>query len=144
MKRILAPLILLAGLLPPPALAVCFTVFDGDRIVYRNLETPVDLSEPISDAMRDKYPRGQLIISPDDENCTLITAVTAVDIRAPAEAPALMAPAKPAAPGPTADMGKAAAAPTSMAAKSNAPASPAVSAAPNPQQSGSGAGAKPR
>ena len=121
MKRILAPLILLAGLVPLPALAVCFTVFDGDRIVYRDLATPVDLSEPISDAMRVKYPSGQLIISTDDDNCTLITAVTAVNIRAPAEAPAPMAPVKPAAPGPTADMGKAASAPT-----------PAASAAPTP------------
>jgi hypothetical protein len=129
MKRILAPLILLAGLLPLPALAVCFTVFDGDRIVYRALATPVDLSEPISDAMRDKYPRGQLIISPEDDKCTLITAVTAVNIRAPAEAPAPMAPAKPAAPGPTADVGKAASASTPMAAASNAPPAPASPAA---------------
>ncbi|MGB8436537.1 MAG: hypothetical protein WCE38_20000 [Burkholderiales bacterium] len=124
MKRILAPLILLAGLLPLPALAVCFTVFDGDRIVYRDLATPVDLSQPISDAMRDKYPRGQLIIAPENDNCTLITAFTSVNIRAPAEAPAPMAPAKPAAPGPTADMGKAASAPAS-----------AASAAPTPQKS---------
>lgn len=121
MKRILAPLILLAGMLPLPALAVCFTVFDGDRIVYRDLATPVDLSEPISDAMRNKYPRGQLIISTEDDHCSLITAVTAVNIRAPAEVPAPMAPAKPAAPGPTADMGKTASAPT-----------PAAAAAPNP------------
>jgi hypothetical protein len=121
MKRILAPLILLAGLLPLPALAVCFTVFDGDRIVYRNLATPVDLSEPISDAMRGTYPNGQLIISPEDDNCTLITAVTAVNIRAPAEAPAPMAPAKPAAPGPTADMGKAAAPPAPPAAAATQP-----------------------
>lgn len=119
MKRILAPLILFAGLLPLPASAVCFTVFEGDRIVYRDLATPIDLSQPISDGMRDKYPRGQLIIAPENDLCTQITLVTSVNIRAPAEAPAPMAPAKPAAPGPTADMGKAAAAtvPTSQKAQ---------------------------
>jgi hypothetical protein len=102
---------LLAGWLPLHAAAVCFTVFEGDRIVYRDLSSPIDLSGPISDAMRGKYPGGQLIISTQDDNCTLITAVTAVNIRSPAEAPAPMAPSKPVAPAPTADMGKAAAAP---------------------------------
>jgi hypothetical protein len=108
MKRILASLILLAGWLPLHAAAVCFTVFEGDRIVYRDLATPIDLSGPISDAMRDKYPGGQLIINTENEHCTTITPITAVNIRAPAEAPAPMAPSKPAAPGPTADMGKSA------------------------------------
>jgi len=111
MKRILALLTLLAGWLPLHATAVCFTVFEGDRIVYRDLVSPIDLSGPISDAMREKYPRGQLIISTQDDNCTLITPITAVNIRSPAEAPAPMAPSKPVAPAPTADMGKSAAAP---------------------------------
>lgn len=111
MKRILASTILLASWFPLQAAAVCFTVFEGDRIVYRDLASPIDLSGPISEAMQEKYPRGQLIISTEDDRCTQITAITSVNIRAPAEAPAPMAPAKPAAPAPTADMGRAAAAP---------------------------------
>ncbi len=116
MKRILATLILAAGWLPLHAGAVCFTVFDGDQIVYRDLASPIDLSGPISDALRDKYPRGQLIISTEDENCTLITAVTAVNIRAPAEAPAPAAPPRPAVPAPTADMGRTTAQPAAQPA----------------------------
>jgi len=95
MKRILAPLVLLAGWFPLHAAAVCFTVFEGDRIVYRDLATPIDLSGPISNALPQKYPRGQLVISTEDRMCTLITPVTAVNIRAPAEAGAPAAPPQP-------------------------------------------------
>jgi len=100
MKRILVPLLILAGWVPLSAGAVCFTVFEGDRIVYRDLSTPIDLSGPISTAMTADYPRGQLIISPENENCTQITRVTAVELRAAA----LAAPTAPVVvPGPKPD-----------------------------------------
>jgi hypothetical protein len=98
MKRILVPLVLLAAWLPLHASAVCFTVYEGDRIVYRDTTTPINLSGPISDAMRTAFPGGRLVINPENDHCTLITAVTAVNIRAPAEAPSPMASAQPAAP----------------------------------------------
>ncbi len=120
MKRILALLLLLAGWLPLHAAAVCFTVVEGNRIVYRDLSSPIDLSGSISDAIRDKYPRGQLIMTPENDKCTRITSVTAVDVRAPAEAPAPTASPGPAAPAPTADMGKTAAAPASRPAGAGA------------------------
>lgn len=104
MKRILVPLALLAGWLPLHASAVCFTVFEGDKIVYRDLASPIDLSMPISDTLPRKYPGGQLVISTEDQMCTFITPITAVNIRAPAEA------AAPAAPPPAAAQAEAAAA----------------------------------
>ena len=100
MKRILALLVLFAGWLPLHASAVCFTVLMGHRIVYRDLTSPIDLSLPISDTLPNKYPGGQLIINPESDHCTLITPVTAVDLRAPAEASAPMASAEPAKPAP--------------------------------------------
>lgn len=110
MKRILALIVLLAGWLPLSAAAVCFTILEGNQIVYRDFASPIDLSGSISDAMRDKYPRGQLIIAPEDDLCTLITPITAVDVRGVAQEMAVSAPPRPAAPAPSADMGKAAAA----------------------------------
>jgi hypothetical protein len=98
MKRIFAPLILLAGWFPLHASAVCFTVYEGDRIVYRDTVTPIDLAGPISDALPAKYPGGRLVINPENTHCTLISPVTAVDIRSPAEAPSPMASAQPVAP----------------------------------------------
>jgi len=110
MQRILVPLVVLAGWLPLHAGAVCFTVFEGERIVYRDLASPIDLSGPISDAMRADYPRGQLIISPENENCTQITRVTAVELRAPVLAAPLAAEVKPGPkPDPAADAAAAAA-----------------------------------
>jgi len=97
MKRILASLALLAGWLPLHAAAVCFTVFEGDKIVYRDLATPVDLSMPISDTLPQRFPRGQLVIATEDQMCTVITPITAVNIRAPAEAGAPAAPPQPSA-----------------------------------------------
>jgi hypothetical protein len=123
MKRILVPLILLAGWLPLHASAVCFTVYVGDRIVYRDTSTPIDLSGPISDTLPAKYPGGRLVINPENDHCTLISPVTAVDIRAPAEAPAPMASAQPvasaqqAAPAPAAGMAKPPAAPSAAQKK---------------------------
>jgi hypothetical protein len=122
MKRILALSVLLAGWLPLNAAAVCFTVLEGTRIVYRDLVSPIDLSGPISEAMRYKYPGGQLLISTEDDLCTLITPTTAVDVRGVAQAMAAAAPAPPAAPAPAANAGTPAAAPAARpAAPANKP-----------------------
>jgi hypothetical protein len=127
MKRILAPLILLAGWLPLHATAVCFTVYEGDRIVYRDTVTPIDLSGPISEALPAKYPGGRLLINPENDHCTLISPVTAVNIRAPAEAPAPIASAQPVAAAPQA-------APAPAAAGMGKPGAAAPAAAPGAKQ----------
>lgn len=116
MKRIFALSVLVAGWFPLHAGAVCFTVLEGSRIVYRDLSSPIDLSGEISNAMRYTYPRGQLLISTDDDLCTLITPTTAVDVRGVAQAMAAAAPPPPAAPAPAANAGKAAAAPAARPA----------------------------
>jgi hypothetical protein len=72
MKRAILPLLLLGGL-PAYAGATCYTVYDPqNRIVFRAPYTPVDLSGPITAAVRAKFPGGHMVISDEDLRCTLI------------------------------------------------------------------------
>jgi len=89
-------LVLLLGLAPLHAAAECYTVFDhANRIIYRDLASPVDLSGSVADAMRARFPNAHLVISGDNANCTPIVPGSPVETRGAAVAaePAYTKPA---------------------------------------------------
>ena len=52
------------------ALAMCYEVYSGDRLVYRSTETPVDLSRPLHETVPGKFGRGStLMFFPADGSC---------------------------------------------------------------------------
>ncbi|MDO8466058.1 MAG: hypothetical protein Q7S46_12550 [Gallionella sp.] len=52
--------------------AACYTVYDkSDKPVYKSSEPPFDLSIPISEGIKSKYPGGYLIQSSERETCYL-------------------------------------------------------------------------
>ena len=61
-----------ALLLAAPLLAEasCFSVYNGQNVlVYQSTITPVDLSLPIADATRDRFPGNYLVMIPDESRC---------------------------------------------------------------------------
>ncbi|HEY2559715.1 MAG TPA: hypothetical protein VGI48_08420 [Caldimonas sp.] len=50
--------------------ANCYSVYDAqNRLTFQSTVSPVDLSTRISQAMRERFPGGYLIIVPDDADC---------------------------------------------------------------------------
>ncbi len=48
----------------------CFTIYDTENAaVYRSVNSPIDLSGPISDAMAAKYPGHYLVWTRNDHGC---------------------------------------------------------------------------
>jgi len=73
MKRALMLAAVLLGGMPTYGSAMCYIVYDAQtRIIYRNTTTPVDLSGPISQAVRAKFPGAQMIIMDDIIGCSPI------------------------------------------------------------------------
>jgi hypothetical protein len=73
MKRALMLSAVLLGGMPSYGAAMCYIVYDAQsRIVYRNTTTPVDLSGPISQAVRGKFPGAQMVITDDMTGCSPI------------------------------------------------------------------------
>lgn len=73
---------LLVALAPLHAAAACFTVFDNqNRIIYRDTVSPIDLTGPVTDALRAKFPGGHLVISGEDQKCIPIVPGSPVDTR---------------------------------------------------------------
>ena len=88
MKRALIPLSFLLAGAPMVAAAECYTVYDkAGRIIYRNTFIPIDLSKPVSEAMRSLFPDGQLVISPDAGTCTPVSPSSPVSPMAGEAAP---------------------------------------------------------
>ena len=57
-------------LLARGALAMCFEVYSGDRLVYRATRSPVDLSRPLHDTVPAQFGRGAaLMFFPIDAGC---------------------------------------------------------------------------
>ena len=55
---------------PSLASAYCFTMYDTqNRLTYRSQTSPIDLSEPISRAMAQRYPGQSLVMSMDATDC---------------------------------------------------------------------------
>lgn len=56
--------------LPSIASANCYSIYDAkNRLAFQSTVAPVDLSTRISQAMRDRFPGGYLIMIPDDSDC---------------------------------------------------------------------------
>lgn len=66
-----AKLALLGGLLLAGANAMaCYTVYDGsNRIVYQGLESPVDMSLPLKEALAQRFPRGAQMVFDQSATC---------------------------------------------------------------------------
>lgn len=64
-------LTLLAALaVPTLAEANCYSVYDAqNRLSFQTAVAPIDLSRPISEAMRVRFPGGFLVMIPDDTDC---------------------------------------------------------------------------
>jgi len=73
MKRALMLSAVLLGGMPTYGSAMCYIVYDAQsRIVYRAPYTPINLSGPITPALRAKFPGGHMVIADDTTGCTLI------------------------------------------------------------------------
>src|SRR5215217_191207 len=62
---------LLCGLMLAGANAMaCYTVYDtNNRVVYRGTETPVDMSVPLHQALRARYPAGSSLVFDQTQAC---------------------------------------------------------------------------
>lgn len=59
-----------ASLVPATALASCFFIYgSNNQLVYRSTITPVDLSRPLSESVRRRFPGGHLVMIPDETGC---------------------------------------------------------------------------
>ena len=66
----LLPLAVLLALPGVAGAANCYSIYDAkNQLAFQSTVAPVDLSGRISQAMRDGYPGGYLIIVPDDSDC---------------------------------------------------------------------------
>src|SRR4249920_876387 len=73
MQRLVILFVVLLGAFHSPAWAQCFTVYNpAGWVIYRGPTTPVDLSGSISQAMRTRFPGGQLVIEDTAPRCTPI------------------------------------------------------------------------
>ena len=82
MQRTLKSLSFIACCLPLGAGAACYTVYgSANRIVYRDLAPPVDLSAPLGPAVQKRFAGGHLIITRelDERLCTRIDPRSPVD-----------------------------------------------------------------
>lgn len=72
MKRELG---VLFGLLLAGANAMaCYTVYDGNgRVVYRGLQTPVDMSLPLHQALAGRFPAGSSLVFDQSPTCTPVS-----------------------------------------------------------------------
>ena len=72
MKRELG---VLFGLLLAGANAMaCYTVYDGNgRVVYRGLQTPVDMSLPLHQALAGRFPAGSCLVFDQSPTCTPVS-----------------------------------------------------------------------
>ena len=65
-------LVCLVIVLPITSFAECYTVYDkSDKPVYKSFEPPFDLSIPISEGIKSKFPGGYLIQSNERSSCYL-------------------------------------------------------------------------
>ena len=66
---------ILFGLLLAGANAMaCYTVYDGSgRIMYRGLETPVDMSLPLHQALEGRFPAGASLVFDHSPSCTPVS-----------------------------------------------------------------------
>jgi len=66
----LLPLAVLIALPSVAGAANCYSIYDAkNRLAFQSTVPPVDLSGRISQAMRESYPGGFLIMVPDDGDC---------------------------------------------------------------------------
>lgn len=70
----------LIALLMQSASANCYMVYDrDDRLAFRSISTPVNLSQPLREQVQRQWPGGALIIAADSDACS------AIDVRAQAQ-----------------------------------------------------------
>jgi hypothetical protein len=72
MKRILSGLVALIGLVGS-ADASCYLVYDGqDKVIYQGSIPPVDMSLPVSDQIRARFPGGHLVFMTEGVSCSAV------------------------------------------------------------------------
>lgn len=61
---------LAAALVPATASASCFFIYGSkNQLLYRSTIAPVDLSRPLSESVRGRFPGGFLVMIPDETGC---------------------------------------------------------------------------
>jgi hypothetical protein len=70
-----AKLVVLFGLLLAGANAMaCYTVYDNsNRVVYRGLDAPVDMSLPLREALAGRFPAGSSMVFDQSATCTPVS-----------------------------------------------------------------------
>ena len=69
-RQFVALSVAVALVLPGMANANCYIVYDAkNQLVLQSTVSPVDLSKPISDSMRERFPGGHLVMMRSDRNC---------------------------------------------------------------------------
>ncbi|NNU43605.1 hypothetical protein [Ramlibacter montanisoli] len=70
-----AKLVVLFGLLAAGANAMaCYTVYDNsNRVVYRGLDAPVDMSLPLHEALAGRFPAGSSMVFDQASTCTPVS-----------------------------------------------------------------------
>ncbi|NUZ06936.1 hypothetical protein [Piscinibacter koreensis] len=64
--------------LPLAASASCFSIYSPRNVlVYQSTVNPIDLSLPISQALRPRFPNHHLVMDPDESACTEVGAGSA-------------------------------------------------------------------
>jgi hypothetical protein len=71
MRSICLAALLAAVALPSQAVAMCYTVYGPNAaVIWRGSNPPIDLSKPVSEAMRSTFPAGNyLVISDETKGC---------------------------------------------------------------------------
>ena len=76
-----AKLVVLFGLMLAGANAMaCYTVYDNsNRVVYRGLDAPVDMSLPLHEALAGRFPAGSSMVFDQGSTCAMLTGVHVAD-----------------------------------------------------------------
>ena len=76
------------GLLAAANASACYTVYDtNNRVLYQGFDAPVDMSRPLHDAMRGRYPAGAQLVFDQSNQCARTTVAQVSRSSVPHTAP---------------------------------------------------------
>lgn len=76
------------GLLAAANASACYTVYDNaNRVLYQGFDAPVDMSRPLHEAMRGRYPAGAQLVFDQSNQCARTTVAQVSRSSVPHAAP---------------------------------------------------------